>query len=131
MVSTKHPDNVSLWAHLGLLHRFCRINYFFEEPVEGKGWRKFFHAQWLVHGSKTLLQEAAHPRALYWLNECDDLGLECIYSACNVTILAHGQPEPLEEVTGPENNFFLGYVFHTLFLIQLCSLICIQVDIGR
>ncbi|RDX56375.1 S-adenosyl-L-methionine-dependent methyltransferase [Lentinus brumalis] len=108
---SKNATSAEAWCPSNSLANkkwFCRINYFFEEPVEGKGWRKFFHAQWLVHGSKTLLQEAAHPRALYWLNECDDLGLECIYSACNVTILVHGQPEPLEEVTGPENNFFLG-----------------------
>ena len=60
---------------IGLSHdlpRFCKINYFFEvSSGPRKGWGKFFHAQWLVHGSKTLLQEASHPRALYWLNECE------------------------------------------------------------
>ncbi|RPD66509.1 S-adenosyl-L-methionine-dependent methyltransferase, partial [Lentinus tigrinus ALCF2SS1-7] len=87
---------------------FCKINYFFEKLVKGQGMKKFFHAQWLVHGSKTLLQEVAHPRALYWLNECDDLDVECIYCHCNVTTLVPGQVEPLEDITGPENNFFLG-----------------------
>ncbi|KAI0723866.1 S-adenosyl-L-methionine-dependent methyltransferase [Cerioporus squamosus] len=110
---SKNATSAEAWCPSnGLANKkwFCRINYFFEEQVDGKhkSWRKFFHAQWLVHGSKTLLQEAAHPRALYWLNECDDLSLECIYSMCNVTVLAPGQLEPLEDVTGPENNFFLG-----------------------
>ncbi|KAI0748472.1 S-adenosyl-L-methionine-dependent methyltransferase [Daedaleopsis nitida] len=90
---------------------FCKINYFFEKKVSSgphKGWGKFFHAQWLVHGSKTLLQEASHPRALYWLNECEDLPLECIYSLCNYHSLPPGQVEPPVDDTGGDNNYFTG-----------------------
>lgn len=94
------------------LSRFCKINYFFETQVSSgthKGqWEKFFHTQWLVHGSKTLLQEASHPRALYWLKECEDLPLECIYTLCNLHSLPPSQVEPPEDVAGRDNNYFTG-----------------------
>ena len=88
--------------------RFCKNNYFYEKPGS-KQHKKLFHAQWLQHGPQTFLQEAAHSRALFWLNECDDLPVECIYSHCNLQPWPLGEAEPLEDTAGPENHFFTGY----------------------
>ncbi|KAI0822767.1 S-adenosyl-L-methionine-dependent methyltransferase [Trametes gibbosa] len=89
---------------------FCKILYMFER-VDKLGRRsKHFHAQWLQHGSQTLLQEAAHPRGLFWLNECDDLPLECIFSKCNLHSWAPGEPAPVElqSQSYQANCFFAG-----------------------
>ncbi|KAI0636601.1 S-adenosyl-L-methionine-dependent methyltransferase [Trametes polyzona] len=89
---------------------FCKISYMFEK-IDRKGRpSKWFHAQWLQHGSQTLLQEAAHPRGLFWLNECDDLPMECIYSHCNVSqVWRPGDPAPAEsQPTVGENCFYVG-----------------------
>ncbi|OCH93875.1 S-adenosyl-L-methionine-dependent methyltransferase [Obba rivulosa] len=91
---------------------FCKICYMYEkEEVVKSGTKrtrilkKFFHAQWLQHGSQTLLQETAHSKALFWLNECDDLAMECIFGRCNVHILGSADDEPLDDGE-EENDFF-------------------------
>ena len=93
--------------------RFCKICFLYEKVSCGphKGRTKFFHAQWLQHGSQTLLQESSHSRALFWLNECEDLPLECIYSHCNLVPWPSKEVEPLEDIGGQENLFFTGYQF--------------------
>ena len=73
-----------------------------------KSWKKFFHAQWLQHGSQTILQESSHSRALFWLNECEDLPLECIYSHCNLQPWPINETEPLDDQDGSVNLFFTG-----------------------
>lgn len=90
--------------------RFCEIAYMFEreEQIKHKNGlktvlRKYFHARWLQHGSQMLLQETAHPNGLFFLNECDDLPIECIYKRCGLHILQPGEPEPMDE---PGDNFF-------------------------
>ncbi|KAI9065405.1 S-adenosyl-L-methionine-dependent methyltransferase [Trametes sanguinea] len=87
---------------------FCRISYMFEERDESGARRKRFHARWLQHGSQTLLQEAAHSRCLFWLDACDDLPFECIYSHCNVHPWRCGEPAPLDDEPGDANQFFIG-----------------------
>lgn len=98
-----------------MINRFCQIAYMFErqetlkckygsKPVT----RKYFHARWLQHGSQMLLQETAHPNGLFYLNECDDLPVECIYRRCNLRVLGPDEPEPIEE---PSDLFFARYVF--------------------
>ncbi|KAI0780552.1 S-adenosyl-L-methionine-dependent methyltransferase [Trametes elegans] len=82
---------------------FCQIAYMYETR---RG--KFFHARWLQHGSKTLLQEAANPRVLFWLDECEDQPIGCIYGACNVRRWHHGEPVPLEDSPGDDNLFYIG-----------------------
>lgn len=61
-----------------------------------KTWKKFIHAQWLQHGSQMLLQEAAHPDVLFYLKECDNLPVECIYQHCNLHVLGTSDREPSE-----------------------------------
>ncbi|KAH9945791.1 S-adenosyl-L-methionine-dependent methyltransferase [Epithele typhae] len=99
---------------------FCKICYFFEEEGS-KSWKKMFHAQWLQHGAQTLLQESAHPRALFWLTECDDLPLQCILSHCNIVDWPVGTAEPPEDVFVSENMFFTGLIWDANFhaFIQL------------
>ncbi|EJF66181.1 S-adenosyl-L-methionine-dependent methyltransferase [Dichomitus squalens LYAD-421 SS1] len=106
----KHAVSASAWCKNNLATKkwFCKINYFFEKYEPRLGWQKLFHAQWLQHGSQTFLQEAAHSRALFWLNECEDLQVECIYSHCNLQPWPPGEAEPLEDDDGPENLFFTG-----------------------
>ena len=98
-----------------LCFRFCKINYFYEKPSP-KQHEKLFHAQWLQQGPQTFLQEAAHSRALFWLHECDDLPVECIYSHCNLQPWPLGEAEPLEDIDGPENHFFTGYILWLLIM---------------
>ncbi|KAI0318825.1 hypothetical protein OF83DRAFT_1291445 [Amylostereum chailletii] len=85
-------------------HWFAKIAYLFEE----KG-VKSFHAQWFVHGSKTILQELAHPRGLFLYDSrdsCQDLPLSCIYQKCNLHYIPPTAPEPSPDPSGPPNNFF-------------------------
>ncbi|EMD38163.1 hypothetical protein CERSUDRAFT_122915 [Gelatoporia subvermispora B] len=97
--------------HLANTKWFCKICYMYEdEEVRKSGTKrtrvlkKYFHAQWLQHGSQTLLQETAHSKSLFWLTECDDLQVECIFGHCNLRILGLADDEPLDE--GEENNDF-------------------------
>ncbi|KAI1794705.1 S-adenosyl-L-methionine-dependent methyltransferase [Ganoderma leucocontextum] len=107
-IRAEHATLTSGWCKNNLATQkwFCKINYFYEES--GPQRQKFFHAQWLQHGSQTFLQEAAHSRALFWLNECDDLPVECVYSHCNLQPWPLGEVEPLEDIAEPENHFFTG-----------------------
>ncbi|KAI8989795.1 S-adenosyl-L-methionine-dependent methyltransferase [Trametes punicea] len=98
---------------------FCSISYMFEQRDKDGTMRKMFHARWLQHGSQTLLQEAAHARGLFWLNACDHLPLECIYSRCNVVDWPCGEPVPLEDLPGEPNRFFVGLTWDS----ENCSLI--------
>ncbi|KAI9511110.1 S-adenosyl-L-methionine-dependent methyltransferase [Russula earlei] len=72
---------------------FIKICYFFEDEDEF-----FFHGQWLAHGAKTLLQEAAHPNGLFLMNTCDNVPLCSIIQKCNLHWLAADEMEPLEDV---------------------------------
>lgn len=99
------------------------------EKVDKLGQRtKHFHAQWLQHGSQTLLQEAAHPRGLFRLNECGDQPLECIYSHCDPQAWPLGDPALPETQPGSANRFHLGYAYCALEWEQ--ANIFRQVDLG-
>ncbi|OBZ65761.1 Acetolactate synthase, mitochondrial [Grifola frondosa] len=112
---------------------FCKICYMFEKEVSVKSqsgtekiWKKFFHGQWLQHGSQMLLQETAHPKALYWLNECDDLPLACIFKRCNLRQWRPSDDEPTELVTEDKNDFFAGLTWdqdHSKFVEMSDSII--------
>ncbi|KAH9026772.1 S-adenosyl-L-methionine-dependent methyltransferase [Lactarius pseudohatsudake] len=71
---------------------FIRICYLFER----KG-QQFLHGQWLAHGSKTLLQEAAHSNGLFLMNSCDNIPLASIIQKCNLHWLAPDEKEPPED----------------------------------
>jgi DNA (cytosine-5)-methyltransferase 1 len=75
-----------------------KIFYLFER--EGQ---QYLHGQWLSHGSKTLLQEAAHPNSLFLMDCCDDVPLDSIMQKCNLHWLAQGEKEPKEDAT---NRFY-------------------------
>ena len=85
------------------IYRFIKICYLFEK--EGQ---QFFHGQWLAHGSKTLLQETAHPNGLFLMNSCDDVPLASIIQKCNLHWLAFNEMEPSEDVL---NKFYCRYGF--------------------
>lgn len=90
------------WVYL---KRFCVIRYFFED--EGV---KKFHAQWFTHSSKTLLQEAGHPNALYlMLSECSDVEIDAISQKCNVRELPMDSFQPDESTLDDDNDFHSGY----------------------
>lgn len=72
---------------------------------------KLFHAQWYTHGSKTILQETAHPQSLFLLDSCEsDLPLASIFKRVNLRELSIGEDEPTDENIGTENDFFHGSV---------------------
>lgn len=109
-----HPSLLTHWQTPGGMHdfrqlslrglmypRFCQIRYLFQE----KGGQKKFHGQWLTHSSKTFLQEAGHPQALYLLlDECEDIDVNAIIQLCNIRDLDPDAHEPSEDVT-EENDF--------------------------
>ena len=52
------------------------------------------HVQWYEHGSKTILQEIAHPYGLFALTECADIPIGSILGPCAVQHLKPGDEEP-------------------------------------
>ncbi|KAG1798810.1 hypothetical protein EV424DRAFT_1440198 [Suillus variegatus] len=89
---------------------FCMIRYFFED--EGV---KKFHAQWFTHSSKTLLQEAGHPHALYlMLSECNDVEIDAISQKCDVRELPMDSFQPDESTLDDDNDFHYGLMFNSL-----------------
>lgn len=66
---------------------------------------KLLHVHWFAHGSKTLLQEAAHANSLYLLDSCDDIPVESVFKKCNLRQLGYEEEEPNDETSGLENNF--------------------------
>jgi DNA (cytosine-5)-methyltransferase 1 len=73
--------------------------------------RKYFHGQWLQHGSQTVLQEAAHPSILFSMLECDDIPLESIVTRCNLIVPQNNDNTLLLDYDPQhENNFVCGSV---------------------
>ena len=94
-----------------LTGRFMRICYLFEENGE-----KLCHGQWFSHGSKTVLQQTAHPQSLFLMNLCDDIPLASILQKCNLRFLAANEQEPPLGMETVENDFFCRQVVsRTLF----------------
>jgi len=82
-----------------------------EEVSESKDgsktvYRKYFHAIWLQHGSQMILQETAHSNGLYFLNECDDLPIECIFRLCDFKVLVPNELESEPESDAGTDAFF-------------------------
>lgn len=89
--------------------RFGEVIQLYDEPRK-KGNLKMMHIRWLVHASKTILQEAHHPRELFATYDCDLLPVNVIDGACEVRRLDPGDTVPQFSVTCPENIFFLRCV---------------------
>lgn len=62
------------------------------------------HVQWYQAGSDTLLQETAHPKSLYLIDECDSVSVNALYQKCNVRLLAASEDEPPED----DPSYFTG-----------------------
>ncbi|KAI0672839.1 S-adenosyl-L-methionine-dependent methyltransferase [Trametes maxima] len=107
---------------------YAMICYMFEQQDSAGRLKKYFHAQWLQHASQTLLQEAAHPRVLFWLHECDDLLLECIFSKVNVQEWKPGDIIPPEGTQAEPNRFSVGLTWdsHSCALVETPSQEIIQ-----
>ncbi|PPR01483.1 hypothetical protein CVT26_015106 [Gymnopilus dilepis] len=89
---------------------FCQIRYFFEIPSKS-GTVKMFHGHWFMHGSKTLLQETSHSKALYLLNQCDDNPVTSIFRKCNFRILQSFQQEVVDDGSSDSNDFFCSHLY--------------------
>ncbi|KAI0705891.1 S-adenosyl-L-methionine-dependent methyltransferase [Cytidiella melzeri] len=83
---------------------YAKICYFFEDETTGE---KMYHAQWYEHATQTLLQQAAHPRSLYLIDECSDQHVNSIYQRCNVRVLAVDEDEP----SAQDGGYFTGWVW--------------------
>jgi hypothetical protein len=62
------------------------------------------HVLWLIPASHTSLNELAHPQELVVTDECDIVGVGSFISACQVSVLEPGEPEP--EIDGTGFSFF-------------------------
>lgn len=79
-----------------------------------------FHGLWFNHGSKTLLQETSHSKALYLLGACDDNLVIAIVKKCNFRILKPGDEEIVDDGDADSNDFHCGYVTClALFVVHL------------
>ncbi|KAF9454585.1 S-adenosyl-L-methionine-dependent methyltransferase [Macrolepiota fuliginosa MF-IS2] len=83
---------------------FCQIFYFFE-----KNGKKLFHGQWLVHGSKTILQEAAHSKSLYLINSCATNPVASIFKKCEVRVLRSDEKEPHDNRDPRSEDYHCGF----------------------
>lgn len=101
--------------------RYCEILYLFRVADASGEWRDYLHVRWYAHGSKTILQEASHPHALYLTSECDDIDAGSVVAKCDVQRLASGDKEPLDSTTFGKLNYFLKYVCPYCFIIQLLT----------
>jgi DNA (cytosine-5)-methyltransferase 1 len=99
-----------LYFDIKAVRRFCQIKYFFEtrSSKHSQPPQKMFHGQWFLHGSKTALNQLAHPQALYPVNMCDDNHVNSIYSKCNFKFLQPEEEEPPEDSNPRANNFHSG-----------------------
>ncbi|KAJ7784448.1 S-adenosyl-L-methionine-dependent methyltransferase [Mycena metata] len=90
---------------------FIKISYFFEDTDKtGKPLKKF-HGTWLVHGSRTLVQEAAHSQELFLLEECDDIPVSSIFRKCSVSELKVDQLGPLDKRDENSTTYFTRFVW--------------------
>lgn len=78
------------------LCRFCQIMYMFNKDISDRKPvnNPTAHVRWYEHGSKTLLQETAHPYGLFAIAECNDIPLESILGRCDIIRLKPGDEEP-------------------------------------
>ncbi|KAF9473771.1 S-adenosyl-L-methionine-dependent methyltransferase [Pholiota conissans] len=100
------PLSVNTYAN----QQFCQIRYFFEEKSP-MGVVKKFHGLWFNHGSKTILQETSHSKALYLLDSCDDNLVTSVFKKCNVQIMQSGDDEVVDDRAHASNNFHCGLLY--------------------
>ncbi|KAF9792170.1 S-adenosyl-L-methionine-dependent methyltransferase [Thelephora terrestris] len=86
---------------------FAQIWYFFQDSQTGE---RMFHGQWLVPGSHTIQEEAAHPNSLYLILECTDIPIGAIVSKCNIQPFHYSSPLPTFNIHQP-NEFFTSFIW--------------------
>ncbi|TFK54606.1 S-adenosyl-L-methionine-dependent methyltransferase [Heliocybe sulcata] len=83
---------------------FAQIVYFIPSQKPG-----LFHARWMEHSSKTVLEELENPSILFYSSyECKDLKLSCIYSKVHAHHLRPGQDEPFLQ---DNSQFYYSHVW--------------------
>ncbi len=106
---------------------FGHICYMYEKDT-----KKFMHLQWYQHGSKILLQETAHPQALFLTDECDDVLIESIYQKANLRVLGSTEEEPPVAPDTEENSFYTGFAMNSVpRLLSLTRKWCLQIEVGQ
>ncbi|KAJ7025347.1 S-adenosyl-L-methionine-dependent methyltransferase [Mycena alexandri] len=93
---------------------FIQIAYLFEDnknlDKRGKPLKKL-HGSWLVHGSRTLVQEAAHSQELFLLEECHDIHVSSIFRKCSVRELEVDKLGPLDAADEKSTTYFTRFVW--------------------
>ena len=69
-----------------------------------------------MHGSKTILQEVSHSKALYLLGTCDDNPVSTIFKKCHVRVMRPGDEEVTDDGSRDSNDFHCSYVFLSSFI---------------
>jgi len=71
--------------------------------------QKLFHGQWMVHGSKTILQEAAHSKSLFLINSCATNPIASIFKKCQVSWLREPEnKEPFDDRVPDSEDYHCG-----------------------
>ncbi|KJA27122.1 hypothetical protein HYPSUDRAFT_212781 [Hypholoma sublateritium FD-334 SS-4] len=90
---------------------FCQIRYFFERKSQTGNTEKMFHGLWFSHGSKTILQETSHSKALYLLGTCDDNLITAIVKKCNFKVMRSDEEEVEDDGDTKSNDFHCGLLY--------------------
>ncbi|GJE87065.1 BAH and Dcm domain-containing protein [Phanerochaete sordida] len=92
---------------------FMKICHFFErrDKEKNNSLQPYFHGQHYEHGSKLLLQQMAHRRALYLMDECDDQPLGCIFQKLDIHELDLREDDPPESAGSCPRQFFSGMLW--------------------
>lgn len=86
--------------------RFCRICYFFSDAEDNT---KKFHGHWFEHGSRTLMKEVAHSKALFQMKTCDASPIASIIRKVDVKMLGESDNEYLDDGDPESTDYFCRY----------------------
>ncbi|KAK0463813.1 S-adenosyl-L-methionine-dependent methyltransferase [Desarmillaria tabescens] len=87
---------------------FCRICYFFYDEEDKT---KKFHGHWSEHGSRTLMKEVAHSKALFQMKTCDDSPIASIIRRVDVKMLGERDNEYLDDGDPESTDYFCSLVW--------------------
>ncbi|KAK0239761.1 hypothetical protein EDD85DRAFT_949593 [Armillaria nabsnona] len=87
---------------------FCRICYFFYDVVDNM---KKFHGHWFEHGSRTLMKEVAHSKALFQMKTCDASPIASIIRKVDVKMLGESDNEYLDDGDPESTDYFCSLVW--------------------
>ncbi|KAG7448097.1 S-adenosyl-L-methionine-dependent methyltransferase [Guyanagaster necrorhizus] len=87
---------------------FCRICYFFYDVEDNI---KKFHGHWFEHGSRTLMKEVAHSKALFQMKTCDASPIASIIRKVDVKMLGERDNEYLDDGDPESTDYFCSLVW--------------------